>query len=264
MIYIVSTPIGNLQDISARAIETLRTVDYILCEDTRVSLKLLNHFEIKKKLISFHKFNEFQKESSILDDLQEGKEIALISDAGTPGISDPGEHLIKSALEKGFSVTSIPGPTALIAALILSGLPSTPFQFVGFLPKKPSDFQRELNKALRYEGTTILYESPHRLLKLLEALNPSKQVVVARELTKKFEEVKRGSAAELLSYFSDNKVKGEVVVLLSAPLPDAAPDPNLSPQEEIEHLIQTKGLKRMEAIRFVAKNRGLSKKDLLL
>lgn len=217
MLYLVATPIGNLADLSYRAVETLRSVDAILCEDTRHSRRLLNHYEIDKPLRSYHKFNLKQREEQILDQLTEGKKLALISDAGTPGISDPGSDIVAACVERGLPVTQIPGPCALISALTLSGLNTERFQFLGFLPKKSGQRERLLQEGLDYPGTTIFYESPHRILKTLKQLQeiePEAHVVILRELTKKFEERLAGNAAELLSHWSERKPKGEFVLLL--------------------------------------------------
>lgn len=188
------------------------SVDAILCEDTRHSRKLLSHYGISKPLHSYHQFNEAKKEGQILGLLEEGKELALLSDAGTPGISDPGERLVRACREKGLEVTLIPGPCALIHALVVSGLPTEPFQFVGFLPRRPGRLKRALQGLLDYEGTSIAYESPHRMHKTLAALHelePQRQIAIARELTKKFEEVRRGRAEEI------GEVKGECVLLIA-------------------------------------------------
>ncbi len=212
MLYLVASPIGNLGDLSFRAVEILGSVDAILCEDTRHSLKLLNHYKIKKPLHSYHKFNEAKKEQIILDLLSEGKELALLSDAGTPGISDPGQRLVAACQKQGLPVTLIPGPCALIQALVLSGFSTEPFQFLGFLPRRSGRLQRTLEEMLAYQGTSIAYESPHRLhktLALLDKINPNCQIAVARELTKKFEEIRWGTPKEI------GEVKGECVLLLS-------------------------------------------------
>lgn len=265
MLYLVATPIGNLADITFRAIETLKICDYILCEDTRHSLNLLNHYEINKPLKSFHKFSEASKENSIIADLQEGKQIALISDAGTPGISDPGTRLVQACVKEGLSVIAIPGPCAAITAISSSGLETDRFQFIGFLPKKPSELKRKLKELLAYPGTTICYESPHRLLEVLQeidAIDPKRPLVIARELTKKFEETIRGTANELHDHWKDKTVKGEIVLLISgqtAPIQDWE---DLSPEAHVHYLQETFHLTRNEAIKMAAEIRGVPKRQI--
>ena len=216
MLYLISTPIGNLDDISYRAVKILSSCDYILCEDTRKSVKLLNHLKIKKKIVSYHKFSEAKKLTSIIEDLENNKEIALISDGGTPIICDPGLLLLKKAIEKNIEYTALPGPCSIINALVLSGFDSIPFQFLGFLEKKPSSLKKQLKKMVYYDGVSIAFESPKRLLKTLkefDKIDPEKNLVVARELTKKFEEIKRGKAKELYNHFIKKSVKGEIVLI---------------------------------------------------
>jgi 16S rRNA (cytidine1402-2'-O)-methyltransferase len=218
MLYIVSTPIGNLKDISLRAIETLQSVDLIAAEDTRHTKTLLNAHSIQTSLTSYYEHNKFSKSKYLLALLQEGKNIALVSDAGTPGISDPGFLLIKFCKENKIPITVIPGPTALIAALSLSGLPMHQFLFEGFFPLKASARKKRLETFKNESRTVIFYEAPHRLLKCLvdiqEVLNDP-VVVCAREITKKFEEIKKGKSSELIVYFSEHPPKGEFVVLFN-------------------------------------------------
>lgn len=259
MLYIVATPIGHLGDFSPRAQETLKLVEYILCEDTRTSRILLERFAISKPLKSFHKFNEAKAQEAILQDLRHGKSIALISDAGTPGISDPGEQLIKNAIKVGVKITHIPGPSALITALILSGLPTTPFQFVGFLPKKVGDYKKTLELHLAYPGTTLLYESPHRLMTLLHHLPPQRPIAIARELTKKFEEIVRGSAQELLHHFQNVEPRGEFVVVIGQGVDQ--PLPPLTLPEYYDQLI-AQGYFKQKAIRTVSQKFRISKKEV--
>lgn len=212
-LYIVSTPIGNLSDITLRAIETLKTVDLIACEDTRHTLRLLNHFEIKKPLVSFHQHSAVPKVEKIIEKLLDGSDVAVVTDAGTPGVSDPGEVLIKAAIENEILVVPIPGVSAAITALSVSGLETNEFVFVGFLPHKKGR-QTKL-KELALEGRTqIIYESPYRIKKLLAELLEfvgDREVAVCRELTKKFEEITRGKISEVLDGI---KEKGEFVVIL--------------------------------------------------
>lgn len=218
MLYIVSTPIGNLKDITLRALEVLKHVDLIAAEDTRHTGILLKHYEIATPQTSYFEHNQLKKIDYLLGLLKEGKEIALVSDAGTPGISDPGYRLIEAAQEHQIPITVVPGACAAVAALVASGLPSDRFCFEGFLPVKSAARRKKL-ESLKEEGRTLIfYESPHRLVKALQDIeevlkNPA--VVVARELTKKFEEVKKGSAKELADYFSSRAVKGEIVLLVN-------------------------------------------------
>ncbi len=216
-LYIVSTPIGNLKDITLRALEILKEVDFIACEDTRTSSVLLNHYDIKKELISLNAVNENFRAEVLLQRISGGSSCALISDAGTPSISDPGVRLISAAISKGINVIPVPGPTALIAALSVSGAPTDSFVFEGFLPQKKGR-QKKLQILSEEERTIIIYESTYRIEKLLSELNeymPERQVSVCRELTKKFEEVRRGTPSELLSGFGENINKGEFVVVIS-------------------------------------------------
>ena len=266
MLYLVATPIGNLSDITFRAIETLNLCDYILCEDTRHSLILLRHYQIQKPLKSYHKFNEASQADQILEDLRNGKNIALISDAGVPGISDPGADLVKICVEQAIAVTAIPGPCAAIQALCCSGLPTDRFQFIGFLERKESELKRELQNILAYHGTTICYESPHRLLSTLtvvQEIDPIRLLVVARELTKKFEEIVRGTAGELLAYWDKNPLKGEIVLLFSQrPERVNTEWEQLSPEEHVDFLQKTYSLSRQEAIKIAAELRGVPKRTI--
>ncbi len=266
MLFLVATPIGNLSDISLRAIETLKTCDYILCEDTRHSGILLRHYEIQKPLKSYHKFNEASKAESILEDLQAGKQISLISDAGTPGISDPGADLVKLCIERGLQVTAIPGPCAAIQALSCSGFSTDRFQFWGFLARKDNDLKQELHTILNYPGTTVCYESPHRLLNVLEliqSIEPNRLLVVARELTKKFEELVRGTASELLKRWEKGPVKGEIVLLVSPASQDNQQDWSAwTPEEHVQWIQETYALGWKEAIKLAADLRGVPKRQI--
>lgn len=217
-LYLIPTPIGNLGDITLRALEVLKSVDTILAEDTRTSGILLKHYQISKPLQSFHIFNEHKTVNQIIDRLQKGETLALVSDAGTPGISDPGFLLVREALKNGIKVDALPGATALIPALVKSGFPTDRFVFEGFLPHKKGR-QTLLKKLAEEDRTIILYESPHRLLKTLEQIvefmGADRQVSVSRELTKKFEETQTGTAQEVLTYFGAKEVKGEIVMVIS-------------------------------------------------
>ena len=217
-LYLVPTPIGNLGDITLRALEILKSVDTILAEDTRTSGILLKHYDISKPLQSFHIFNEHKTVNSLIERLNKGEVMALISDAGTPGISDPGFLLVREALKAGIKVDCLPGATALIPALVKSGFPTDRFVFEGFLPHKKGR-QTALKKLAEEERTVIFYESPHRLVKVLEQLKEffgaDRLASVSRELSKKFEETKTGTVEELLTYFSSKEVKGEIVVVVN-------------------------------------------------
>jgi len=216
-LYIVSTPIGNLKDITLRAIETLKEVDFILCEDTRTSGNLLNHFEIKKELISLNAFNEKNKIEFIVNRILSNQTAALISDAGTPLISDPGVRLVSACIEKDIEIIPIPGPSALIAALSMSGLPTDAFVFEGFLPQKKGR-QTKLKELAEEKRTIVLYESTYRIEKLLKELNeflPNRFVVVCREITKKFEETWRGFPKDILATLDNRTIKGEFVVVIA-------------------------------------------------
>ncbi|MDB2614054.1 16S rRNA (cytidine(1402)-2'-O)-methyltransferase [Chlamydiales bacterium] len=215
-LFLVSTPIGNLNDISLRAVETLKQSDYLLCEDTRVSGKLLHHLGFKKPLKSFHKFSEAKNEEQIISDLKKGLTISLLSDAGTPLICDPGERLVRECHLNKIKVEAIPGPCALIQALVTSGWSASPFQFLGFMPRKPGAFGKLLLTIKTFPGTSIVYETKFRLIKTLEwtlEVDPDIHVGVARELTKMYEEFVEGSPQELITYFSKKLPKGEFVLL---------------------------------------------------
>lgn len=220
MLYIVSTPIGNLQDITLRALDVLKSVDLIAAEDTRHTKNLLTHFKMNTPLTSYFEHNELKKSEYLLGLLQDGKNVALVTDAGTPGISDPGYRLIQLAKKNHIPMTVVPGPCALIAALSLSGLPTDSFVFLGFLPVKSAGRQKKLAELKNETRTVIFYESPHRFLKTLEDIRDvlhDWDIVAAREITKKFEEVRRGKAAELLAHFEKHGPKGEFVLLLKSP-----------------------------------------------
>lgn len=216
-LYLVATPIGNLEDITLRALRTLRECDLVAAEDTRRTGQLLAHFGISKPLLSYFQFNEARRSEQILERLSRGEKVALVTDAGTPGISDPGERVVRACIAAGLRVESVPGPCALIAALTASGLPTEEFHFIGFLPHKPGQRQKALSRALQFTGTVVLYESPYRIVRVLEELNalaPQRPVVLARELTKKFEEFARGNPPELLDIFKKRAPKGEFVVMV--------------------------------------------------
>lgn len=265
MLILIATPIGNLADITYRAVQTLASCDYILCEDTRYSLRLLKHYNIHKPCHSFHKFNENQKESLLINDLKAGKTIGVISDAGTPGISDPGEQLVKRCIAENIIVTTTPGPCAAIAALTCSGLSTQQFQFCGFLPRTDNALKNSLLEILQYPGTTICYESPkriHNVLRKLLTLAPTRLLSIARELTKLHEEVLHGTAAELLERLQEAP-KGEIVLLIAGN--DSSSKSvweNLSPEEHVQELESTYHLSRRDAIKMAANLRGESKRNI--
>lgn len=232
-LYLVATPIGNLEDITFRALRTLRECDVIAAEDTRRTGQLLTYFGISKPLLSYFRFNEAKRSEEILQRLSRGEKVALVSDAGTPGISDPGERAVSAAIRAGFRVESVPGPCALVAALTASGMPTNEFHFVGFLPVKSGQRRRLLEQLKNVSGTLVFYESPYRIEKFLGELNgmfPAATVVLARELTKKFEEFLRGTAAELLEMAKKRPLKGEFVVLVQRVEPPNAK--RISPDSE--------------------------------
>ena len=217
-LYLVATPIGNLEDITLRALRVLRECDVVAAEDTRRSGQLLKHFGIARPLLSYFQFNEAKRSEEIIERLRRGEKVALVTDAGSPGISDPGERVVKAAIAAGCRVESVPGACALVAAITASGLPVDEFHFVGFLPHKSGQRRNQLEALKQFAGTLALYESPYRIDKLLGELNevfPEHQVVLARELTKKFEEFLRGTPAELIELTKKRKLKGEFVVLVA-------------------------------------------------
>jgi 16S rRNA (cytidine1402-2'-O)-methyltransferase len=216
-LYLVATPIGNLEDITLRALRTLKECDVIAAEDTRRAGQLLKHFGISRPLLSYFQFNEAKRSEEILERLKHGEKIALVTDAGSPGISDPGERVVRAARAAGLRVEAVPGPCALIAALTASGLPTDEFHFIGFLPHKSGQRRKQLEALRDFAGTLVLYESPYRIEKLLTELAeifPTRQVVLARELTKKFEEHLHGTPTELLEVVKKRALKGEFVVMV--------------------------------------------------
>jgi 16S rRNA (cytidine1402-2'-O)-methyltransferase len=224
-LYLVATPIGNLEDMSFRAVRTLKECDVIAAEDTRHTGRLLQHYGISKPMVSYFKFNEARRGQDLLERLGRGEKIALVTDAGTPGISDPGQRVVRAALDAGFRVESVPGPCALIAALTISGLPTDEFHFVGFLPYKSGQRRTQLEKLSAFDGTLVLYESPYRIEKLLGELAevfPTRQIALARELTKKFEECLRGTPSQLTAVLKTRKLKGEFVVLVGPEAQESA------------------------------------------
>lgn len=266
-LYLVPTPIGNLRDMTPRAIAALADVDLIAAEDTRHTQQLLNHFDITTKQTSFHEHNWQAKIPGIIADLQQGKNIAQVSDAGMPSISDPGKELVAAAIAQGIAVVPIPGATAGVTALIASGLVPQPFYFYGFLQRKNSDQLAELERLATLRDTTIFYEAPHRLKQTLEniqkVMGDDRQVVLARELTKKYEEFLRGTVAELVAWAKTHEIRGEFVVMIAGFTGEetAATDNDeaeLTVQEAVAKLV-AKGLKPNAAIKQVAKARQLDR-----
>lgn len=224
---LVPTPIGNLRDITLRALDTLREADLIAAEDTRHTSILLNAFEIHRPLVSLHEHNEDRRIPEVLQHLRNGQKIAMVSDAGTPLLSDPGYRLVRACLAEGLPLTVLPGPSAITTALALSGLPPLPFHFGGFLPVKSGRREKELRASLLRAGSSIYFESPHRLVKSLECLasiDPSSRVCVARELTKKFEEILRGTCREVLDQLANRSIKGEITLVIAPPDTRSKPD----------------------------------------
>lgn len=261
VLYLVSTPIGNLADLTYRAVEVLSRCDYILCEDTRHSRVLLDHYAINTPLRAFHRFNESRSSDGVIADLKEGKSIALISDAGTPLLADPGQDIVQRCRQEGLPVTAIPGPCAVIDAWVLSGFAEAPFQFIGFLPKKEMELQTILAHAMVYPGTTIAYETPHRIVETLEMINnlsPERQLCVARELTKLHEECLIGTAKEILARL---QTRGEMVLLISAPKENILFS-NLSLTELVEMLQNDLHLSKSEAIKMAAQLRQVPKREV--
>lgn len=269
-LYICGTPIGNLLDITFRVLETLKEVDYIICEDTRHTLKLLNHFEInaKGKLISYHEHNKLTKVNYLINLLNDGKNLALVSDAGMPFISDPGLELVKGCYENEIEVTTCPSATAFVSGLVLSALPSTSFTFMGFLSPNNKKRNYDLSLIEKSVHTVILYEAPHHIkktLKDLEKVLDDRRVCIVREITKKFEQKLDGSTKELLAYFEETEPKGEMVIIIE---PKNKEDIIKESAEEwesfsiLEHVnfYEEKGLSNKDAIKKVAKDRNVAKK----
>lgn len=269
-LYLVPTPIGNLGDITLRALEVLKNVDIIAAEDTRQTLKLLNHFEIKKSLMSYHKHNEQAKGNEIINKLKEGKNIAIVTDAGTPGISDPGAVVVRNCIDENIEFEVLPGATAITTALVYSGLDTTKFLFRGFIPRETKDRKVLLSEIKDSKETLIFYESPHRILSTLTFLRENlgnRQIALCRELTKLYEEIKRGSLEEVIEELKDTNIKGEFVIVLQG-LTDEEIEKNIkmkwegiSIKEHIELLI-SEGNSKKDAIKMVAKERNLPKNEV--
>ncbi len=269
-LYLCATPIGNLEDITLRVLRTLREVDLIAAEDTRNSIRLLNHFQIKTPMTSYHEYNKIEKAWQLVDRLREGKNIALITDAGTPGISDPGEELVRICTEEGITVTSLPGPAACITALTMSGLPTRRFAFEAFLPREKKERAEILSHLKEETRTIVLYEAPHHLKKTLDELCDvlgDRQAAVCRELTKRYEEKILSTISDLISYYKDNEPRGEYVLIIHGKTYEELRAEQHKAWDEmplLDHmaLYEAKGMNRKEAMKLVAKDRGISKRDV--
>ena len=271
-LYLVATPIGNLEDMSFRAVRTLKEVDLIACEDTRTSRTLLSHFEIKTPVTSYHEFNKFEKADELLDVLSAGKNIALITDAGTPGISDPGEELVAMAFEQGLEVIPIPGACAFVNAAISSAQSVRRIAFEAFLPKDKKERQRIMSELKDETRTIVIYEAPHHLKKTLtelsEVLGGSRSLTLVRELTKKFEEKRKTTFDEALSFFEDNDPRGEYVLVIEGKSKEeqraeqTEQFSDLSIEEHVLHYINEEGMDKKSAMKAAAKDRGVSKRDI--
>lgn len=269
-LYLCATPIGNLEDITYRVLRTLKEVDLIAAEDTRNSIKLLNHFEIKTPMTSYHEYNKIEKAYQLIDKLREGKNIALITDAGTPGISDPGEELVRICYEEGMEVTSLPGPAACITALTMSGLPTRRFAFEAFLPRDKKERADVLKQLANETRTMIIYEAPHHLVKTLEELYDTlgnRNIAICRELTKRYEEKMLMTLSESLDYYTEKEPRGEYVLILEGKTFEEIRKEEQKNWESMsleEHMAvyEQQGILRKEAMKLVAKDRGISRRDV--
>ena len=269
-LFLCATPIGNLGDMTPRVIETLENVDVIAAEDTRNSIKLLNHFNIKTPMTSYHEYNKIEKAEVLIRKMQEGVNIALITDAGTPGISDPGEDLVRMCYEAGIEVTSLPGPAACITALTMSGLPTRRFAFEAFLPREKKERALVLEQLKNETRTIILYEAPHHLVKTLEELQSAlgnRKIAVCRELTKRYEEKTLSTIEDMLNFYKENEPRGEYVIVLEGKsFEEIAKEEKKSWEamtlEEHMAVYENQGIDRKEAMKLVAKDRGISKRDV--
>ena len=269
-LYLCATPIGNLEDITYRVVRTLQEVDLIAAEDTRNSIKLLNHFEIKTPMTSYHEYNKIEKGRKLVEKMQEGLNVALVTDAGTPGISDPGEELVKMCYEAGIEVTSLPGAVACITALTLSGLSTRRFAFEAFLPSDKKEKQVVLKELEKETRTIILYEAPHRLVRTLQELQEAlgnRRITICRELTKKHETAFATTIGEAISYYEVNEPKGECVLVVEGKsraelkLEEVAKWEEMSIEEHMDYYLK-QGVDKKEAMKKVAKDRGITKRDV--
>ena len=270
-LYLCATPIGNLEDMPVRAIRVMKEADIIAAEDTRNSVKLINHFEIDTPMTSYHEFNKYDKAKVLVEKMLAGQTVALVTDAGTPGISDPGEELVRQCVEAGIEVISVPGPAACINALIISGLPTRRFVFEAFLPTDKKEKAAVLEELKRETRTMILYEAPHRLVKTLnelcQILGEDRPVAVCKELTKKHEQVYRGTIESAIQYYTENEPKGEYVLVIKGLDREIVENEakqewlKLTVEEHLEYYIN-QGNDKKEAMKLVAKDRGVSKRDI--
>ncbi len=269
-LYLCATPIGNLEDITFRALRILKESDLIAAEDTRNSIRLLNHFEIKTPMTSYHEYNKIEKAYQLVGKMKEGKNIALITDAGTPGISDPGEELVRICIEEGITVTSLPGPSACITALTMSGQKTRRFAFEAFLPREKKERERILEQLKNETRTIVLYEAPHHLVKTLKELKDAlgdRRISVCRELTKKFEETTLTTLSDVITYYKDNEPRGEyVLVVAGKSFEEIAAEEKKSWEAMTipEHMAyyEAQGIDRKEAMKLVAKDRGVQKREV--
>lgn len=269
-LYLCATPIGNLEDITFRVLRTLKEVDLIAAEDTRNSIKLLNHFEIKTPMTSYHEFNKIEKAYQLVDKIKAGQNVALITDAGTPGISDPGEDIVRICYEEGVPVTSLPGAAACIAALTMSGRPTRRFAFEAFLPRDKKQRQEVIEELKNETRTIIIYEAPHHLVKTITELYNAlgdRELTVCRELTKKHEEKQQTTFSELLEYSKENEPRGEYVLVICGRSREEIKKEKQQSWETMsveEHmkLYESQGIDHKEAMKLVAKDRGVSKRDI--
>lgn len=269
-LYLCATPIGNLEDITLRVLRVLREADLIAAEDTRNSIKLLNHFEIKTPMTSYHEYNKFTKGQKLIRLLKDGKNIALITDAGTPGISDPGEELVRMCHEEGISVTALPGPSACITALTVSGLSTRRFAFEAFLPTDKKERRQILEEITGETRTAVFYEAPHRLVKTLEEflkIVGNRRLTVCRELTKRHETLWQTTVEEALGYYREHEPKGECVLVMEGKSRQALREEEqagwmeLSLEEHMEHYL-SRGMDKKEAMKRTAKDRGVGKREI--
>lgn len=270
ILYLCATPIGNLEDITFRVLRTLKEVDLIAAEDTRNSIKLLNHFEIKTPMTSYHEYNKIDKAYQLVEKLREGKNIALITDAGTPGISDPGEDLVRICMENGITVTSLPGPAACVTALTMSGQPTRRFAFEAFLPREKKERAAILEELKNETRTIILYEAPHHLRQTLEELYQTlgnREITICKELTKRYENAAKTTLEDVLAYYKENEPRGEYVLVVAGKSKEALVEEQRQEWEKLtleEHMAhyENGGMDRKEAMKQVAKDRGISKRDV--
>mgnify|MGYP001485460692 FL=1 len=270
-LYLCATPIGNLEDMTFRVIRTLKEVDLIAAEDTRNSIKLLNHFEIQTPMTSYHEFNKYEKGRKLVEKLLEGQNIALITDAGTPGISDPGEELVQMCYEAGVPVTSLPGAVACVTALTLSGMSTRRFAFEAFLPTDKKEREAVLQEMESETRTIVMYEAPHRLVKTLkllaERLGSERKITVCRELTKRHETAFRSTIAEAMAYYEANDPKGECVLVIEGRsreemrMEEQARWEEMSVEDHMEHYL-SQGINKKDAMKMVAKDRGVPKREI--